>query len=140
MKPKILACLVGLVCVASWAFGQGKDEEPEPAEAFLLEELVEKARKEGRGYLAFLDRPSLSAGVYRLPVEGVDKQSPHDLDEVYYVVSGKARLAAGDEEFEARAGSILFVQAKIEHHFFDIEEDLVVVVFFSKKREEEQAR
>jgi len=54
------------------------------------------------------------------------------LEHFYYVVEGKARLRAGSEEFDAKAGSIFFVERKVEHRFVDIEEDLVVVVFFSK--------
>lgn len=105
---------------------------PDTQAAFQLEELVEQATQSQRAWVPFLDRPTLNCGLYRLPAGTQDGQDPHALDEVYYVVEGKARLRAGSEEFEAKAGSIFFVEREIEHRFVDIEEDLVVVVFFSK--------
>ena len=60
-----------------------------------------------------------------------DGQSPHGLDEVYYVVSGKGRLAAGDADYAAVPGSVLYVAAGEEHRFHTIEEDLTLLVFFS---------
>jgi quercetin dioxygenase-like cupin family protein len=111
-----------------------------PQEAFSLEVLVASAREHDAAWVEFLDRPSLNCGVYQLAAGAVDKQTPHELDELYYVVSGKARLHAGDEDFAAESGSIFFVERKIEHRFVDIEEDLVVLVLFpkaSKPRSEE---
>ena len=71
-------------------------------------------------------------GLYMLKAGVEDRQRPHDTDEVYYVVSGKSKFMAGGKEVEAKAGSILFVKAEVEHRFFDIEEDLVLVVFFDQ--------
>lgn len=60
------------------------------------------------------------------------KKSPHDTDEVYYVVSGTGKFKAGEEKVSIKAGSILFVKAKVAHRFYDIEEDMVLLVFFDK--------
>ena len=104
-------------------------------ESFELTTLLDKARAEDRSWVSFLDRKSMSAGIYRLTAGSQDGQSPHALDELYYVVEGKAGFEAGGERFEARAGSLLFVAKNVEHRFVDIEEDLVVVVFFAKEPE-----
>ena len=72
------------------------------------------------------------AGVYRLPKGGTDDQKPHDLDEVYYVVSGRATFEVAGERRPTRAGDVLFVAAEVEHRFLEIEEELVLLVIFPK--------
>jgi mannose-6-phosphate isomerase-like protein (cupin superfamily) len=91
---------------------------------------AERARA-GRLYLEFLRIPALSAGVYVLPAGATDTQKPHKEDEVYYVVRGSATMRVGPEEQPVKAGSVIFVAAKVEHRFFDIREELEVLVFFA---------
>ena len=66
-----------------------------------------------------------------LPAGATDLQRPHHEDEMYYVVRGKGRFRAGDEDREISAGSVLFVAAEVEHRFHDITEELAVLVFFA---------
>ena len=82
-------------------------------------------------YLQFLTVPDLSLGLYNLPAGGEDLQTPHLEDEIYYVVSGRARLSAGDQDYPAEPGSILFVAKNVPHKFHDIDEDLHILVFFA---------
>ena len=70
-------------------------------------------------------------GVYALAVGNRDGQSPHNEDEVYYVLSGRASIRVAEQEMPVKAGSIVFVGALVEHRFFDITEDLTVLVFFA---------
>ena len=100
-------------------------------EAFELSQLVDERSRSGCLYLEFLRRPALSVGVYQLPAQGTDPQSPHTEDEVYYVVSGKAMVRVGAEDRSVGPGSIVYVAANIEHRFHAIEEDLIVLVFFA---------
>jgi mannose-6-phosphate isomerase-like protein (cupin superfamily) len=58
-------------------------------------------------------------------------QSPHDEDEVYFVLSGKARMRVSGGEQEVSAGTILYVRATEKHSFFEIEEDMTLLVFFA---------
>ena len=142
---KLLAtCLsASLLVAAGLAALPGSQEDqqemlrPKTHAAFALDELVEDAKRSNKSWVPFLERSTLSCGVYRLSAGATDSQGPHELDEVYYVVSGRSRFVAAEEELDTAAGSILFVQAGVEHRFFDIEEDLVVLVFFSKAEEEE---
>jgi len=60
-----------------------------------LEELRKKA---GKRYLEFLRVPAMSAGIYTLAAGATDPQSPHKEDELYYVIRGKARMKAGNED------------------------------------------
>jgi mannose-6-phosphate isomerase-like protein (cupin superfamily) len=58
-------------------------------------------------------------------------QSPHDEDEVYFVLSGSGRLRVAGEEHHVREGSVLYVRATEDHSFFEIEEDMTLLVFFA---------
>ena len=82
-------------------------------------------------YIEFLRRSSMSAGVYRLAAGATDPQTPHNEDEIYFVISGRARLQTGDETFPVEAGTIAFVPALEPHSFVDIDEDLEVLVVFA---------
>lgn len=73
----------------------------------------------------------MSAGVYTLPAGGADLQMPHNEDEMYYVVRGRARMKAGSEDRAISQGSVVFVAAEVEHRFYDIAEELEVLVFFA---------
>ena len=82
-------------------------------------------------YLEFLSVLDLSMGLYVLPAGGTDPQSPHTEDEVYYVVSGKAQITVADESHDVQAGSVVYVEKNVAHHFHSIEEELQVLVFFA---------
>ena len=60
-------------------------------DAFELADLAAQQAAGGRPYLEFLTVPDLSVGLYVLRVGQPDLQQPHTEDEVYYVVSGRAR-------------------------------------------------
>ena len=96
-----------------------------------IQEIDRERAKAGKLYREFLRIPAMSAGLYVLPVGAADPQRPHHEDEMYYVIRGRGRFRAGDEEEEVLAGSVLFVAAEIEHRFFDVTEELAVLVFFA---------
>ena len=100
-------------------------------QAFELTQLVSQRKANNKLYLEFLKVPDLSIGLYVLPTGGVDPQSPHTEDEVYYVVSGRAQIKAADEDRAVQAGSIVYVAKNVEHRFHSIEEELTVIVFFA---------
>ena len=85
----------------------------------------------GKSYQEFMRVPALSVGVYVLAASAADPQQPHNEDEVYYVVRGRARMRVASEEHVVKAGSVIFVPAKVEHCFFDVSEELEVLVFFA---------
>ena len=100
-------------------------------QAFELAQLVSQRESSNKLYLEFLKVPDLSLGLYVLPAGGIDPQSPHTEDEVYYVVSGRAKIKVVDEDRDVQAGSIVYVAKNGEHKFHSIEEDLTVLVFFA---------
>ncbi len=91
----------------------------------------EQRSQSNKLYREFLRVPAMSAGLYVLAAGAIDQQRPHHEDEMYYVVRGRARFHAGEEDNEISAGSLLFVAADVEHHFYDIAEELAVLVFFA---------
>lgn len=98
---------------------------------FEASDLLRQREQGGKLYLEFLRVPSMSAGVYVLPAGGTDPQKPHNEDELYYVVRGRAHMRVGSEDREVSAGSVIFVEAHAEHRFYGIKEELVVLVFFA---------
>ena len=98
---------------------------------FDISQLQSQRAAIGPGYLEFLRVPTMSAGVYVLPAGRTDPQSPHKEDEMYYVVSGRARMTIDDVEEVVKSGSVIFVAAHQRHRFHDIEEELTVLVFFA---------
>jgi len=100
-------------------------------QAFELVQLISQQQFSDKPYLEFLRVPDLSVGLYVLPAGGTDPQSPHAEDEVYYVVSGKAKIKVGEEDRDVSAGSIVYVSKNMEHCFHSIEEELKMLVFFA---------
>ena len=98
---------------------------------FTVAELDQQRAASGKLYREFVRVPAMSAGLYVLPAGSTDPQRPHHEDEMYYVVRGKGRFRAGNEDQEVSAGSVLFVAAELEHHFYDVAEELAVLVFFA---------
>lgn len=99
--------------------------------AYELVQLIQQQKDSNKLYLEFLKVPDLSMGMYVLPAGGTDPQSPHTEDEVYYVVSGRAKIKVADEDCAVQAGSIVYVAKNVEHRFHSIEEDLTLLVFFA---------
>jgi quercetin dioxygenase-like cupin family protein len=94
-------------------------------------EIDQERTQSGKLYWEFLRVPAMSAGIYVLPAGASDPQRPHREDEMYYVIRGRARFRAAEEDREISAGSVLFVAAEVEHRFYDIVEELAVLVFFA---------
>ncbi|MCY3558942.1 MAG: cupin domain-containing protein [Chloroflexi bacterium] len=83
-------------------------------------------------YRVLLRHGTMSVGLYT-PKE-IDKQSPHDQDEVYIVASGTGVFALGSERMAIGPGDTFFVGAGARHRFEEFSDDLAVwVVFYGPK-------
>jgi mannose-6-phosphate isomerase-like protein (cupin superfamily) len=60
-----------------------------------------------------------------------DLQTPHNEDELYYVVAGRTMIRVADEERQVRPGTLIFVPSRVSHRFHDVDADLAVLVFFA---------
>ena len=99
------------------------------SEVLQIAELL--ARIGDKRYHEFLRVPAMSAGVYVLSAGTTDNQTPHNEDEIYYVVRGKAKMRLGREDRSVSEGDVIFVEKAAEHRFFDIAEELVLLVIFA---------
>lgn len=106
------------------------------ANIFHVDDLARERGERAKAYFEFLRVPAMSAGIYVLPKDGTDPQRPHHEDEMYYVVRGRARMQIGSDHSDVHSGSIIFVEAELEHRFYDIEEELEVLVFFAPAEQE----
>ena len=129
-RPRVLMVVTLALLGAATAHAQ-ETEAPVRWEAFTLAEVGKQREAISRPWIEFLKVPSLSAGLYVLPTGGQDRQSPHGRDEVYYVVAGRAVLEVGGDRQSVEAGSVVYVEAEVDHRFVEIEEDLEVLVFFA---------
>lgn len=100
-------------------------------QAFELNDLIQTHAERGRLYYEFLRESSMSLGLYVLPAGSTDPQQPHNEDEVYYVINGRAQITVGDETQAIQRGSTIFVAKHAPHKFHDITEDLTLLVFFA---------
>ncbi|WP_316504699.1 cupin domain-containing protein [Nitrosopumilus sp.] len=65
---------------------------------FGLSTYVGKIKKSSSYFYTFINRNSLSAGILLLRPGEEDTQEPHDVDEVYYVISGDGFLKIKDKD------------------------------------------
>jgi len=95
------------------------------------EEVERSTKGLSAGYREVVRCASLSAGVYVIPAKAPDLQSPHNEDEVYVVLRGRARFRYGDSTAMVGPGDLLFVEAHEPHRFEDVTEEIVLAVFFA---------
>ncbi len=98
---------------------------------FNVNELKQRRADEDVSFHEFLNVDSMHCGLYHLKAGSKDMQTPHDEDEMYYVVEGKAKLRIGDAEQNVVPGTLLYIRATEEHAFFEIEEDMTLLVIFA---------
>ena len=100
-------------------------------DAYEIAEVEADRVAAGRLYQEFLRVPSISAGLYVLEAGADDPQVPHQQDEIYYVIAGRAQIRVGGEDRPVRAGSVVFVARHAEHRFHSIEQRLELLVAFA---------
>ena len=134
-KRNFLTVSMGLLITKLLApfksFSMNKRQTPNWS-SFKIDAINEKRLSEGGPYLSFINEKSLKTGLYVLPKGSEDKQSPHELDEVYYIIEGKSKFFVNGDTVGVSPGDVIFVKARIEHRFVDIEQDLKILVFFSE--------
>lgn len=141
MKVLAVSSAVALSAAAITATFAPNPEAPMQEVPDFLHATIDEVRAEraehGRPWQEFMRVPDLFAGLYEIPAGGEDRQSPHDADEVYYVLAGSATAVVESEQIPVSEGSVLFVAKDKEHRFVDITEDLSLLVFFATPSEED---
>ena len=103
-------------------------------DAFDMSEIEAGHRQNGELYYEFFAAARLSAGLYVLGVGQPDPQSPHTEDEIYYIVLGQGVIQVAGEDRPVMAGSVIYVDAHVDHRFHSITEELKVIVVFAPPR------
>jgi mannose-6-phosphate isomerase-like protein (cupin superfamily) len=94
-------------------------------------DLLEKLKTEANPFYEFFKKGNFSLEIYK-PMK-VDLQKPHDQDEVYIIISGTGMFKNGVECYPFRPNDLIFVPAKVDHHFYDFSEDFCTwVIFFGE--------
>jgi mannose-6-phosphate isomerase-like protein (cupin superfamily) len=83
-------------------------------------------------YLEFLGTKSLDAGIIRLHEGQSDRQSPHSIDEIYYVIEGEGLISINGKNHQINKGSLVFVPANTEHRFHGNKGDMIILYVFAK--------
>jgi mannose-6-phosphate isomerase-like protein (cupin superfamily) len=81
------------------------------------------------GYEIVHSSPGLEIGVYVLVAPEPDRQQPHEVDEVYFVLDGRGALEIEGETVELHRGQGQFVPARADHRFVSYEQMSVLVIF-----------
>ena len=96
-----------------------------------LDEIRTRRERSHELYLEFLRIPAMSVGFYALPVGGVDPQTPHREDEIYYVIRGRATITIAGRDQPVESGATIFVARGVDHRFHTITEPLELLVVFA---------
>ena len=102
-------------------------------DAYEIAEVEAQRVAAARLYQEFLRVPSISAGLYVLEAGADDPQGPHQQDEIYYVIAGRAQIQVDGEDRAVQAGSVVFVAKHVEHSIargLDVDEFAPRLSFF----------
>jgi len=95
-----------------------------------LETYLEKIKNNNSYFQTFINKDSLAAGVLVLKPGEEDTQTPHDSDEVYFVISGNGFLKIKDKDYKVSKDKLFFVAKDVEHYFHGNTQELKVLYFF----------
>ncbi len=105
---------------------------------YTVDDVNARRKASGEAWLEFERSASLSTGLYVLQSDEPDLQTPHDEDEIYVVMSGRARFVAKGEPVDVAQGSVIFVPAHEPHRFEDVQGPLQLVVVFAPPESSDQ--
>lgn len=95
-----------------------------------LDTYLEKIKNDNSYFHTFINKDSLAAGVLVLKPGEEDTQTPHDSDEVYYVISGNGFLKIKNKDYKVTKDKLFFVGKDVEHFFHGNTKELKVLYFF----------
>jgi mannose-6-phosphate isomerase-like protein (cupin superfamily) len=95
-----------------------------------LDTYLEKIKNNNSYFDTFINKSSLAAGVLVLKPGEEDTQTPHDSDEVYFVMSGNGYLKIKDKDYKVSKDKLFFVAKDVKHYFHGNTKELKVLYFF----------
>jgi mannose-6-phosphate isomerase-like protein (cupin superfamily) len=100
--------------------------------AVSLAEALQAPIPEGQRSALIMDHGTMTLRFYA--PQGVDRQTPHDQDEVYIVTAGSGWFVNGERRDRFAPGAALFVPAGVDHRFEDFSDDFATwVIFYGPK-------
>ncbi|NBB21624.1 cupin domain-containing protein [Runella sp. CRIBMP] len=93
-----------------------------------LADASEKLSQHHKEFLLLFQNGTLEVELYKPHL--VDKQTPHDRDEVYIIATGEATFELEGKTTDVRTGDFLFVPAYAAHKFTTLSEDFSTWVLF----------
>ena len=94
----------------------------------VTDAMVRLPGPEGQRFATVFNHGTLLVEIYA--PRGVDPQTPHTRDEVYFVAAGSGEFVYGGERKSFGPTDFLFVEAGMTHRFENFTEDLIVWVLF----------
>ena len=91
---------------------------------------LEKVKDSSSYFSTFINKDSLAAGILVLQPGEEDTQTPHDSDEVYYIISGNGFLKIKGKDYKVSKDKLFFVAKDVEHCFHGNTKELKVLYFF----------
>jgi mannose-6-phosphate isomerase-like protein (cupin superfamily) len=98
-------------------------------------EALNTLEKSNQEFKIFFQHGTLSVELYKPHI--IDKQNPHDRDEVYIIASGAGKFILENKETDIKAGDFLFVPARAQHKFIQFTNDFSTWVLFYGPKEGE---
>ena len=95
-----------------------------------LDAYIEKIKNNSSYFDTFINKESLAAGVLVLKPGEEDAQTPHESDEVYFVLSGNGFLKIKNKDYKVSKNKLFFVAKDVEHFFYGNTKELQVLYFF----------
>jgi len=132
LASHVFAAAITLLVIPTSGQSESMQTEENPALLkFNMDELSAQRAGTDLPYLEFMRVESMSGYIYELPAGATDEQTPHDQDEIYYVVKGRSDLTVDGETVAIKPGDILYVKKFARHLFNNITEDLRLLVVFA---------
>ena len=85
---------------------------------FDTNEYIKDLQKNPEYFHTFINRKSLAAGILSLEPGEEDTQTPHESDEIYYIIKGDGFLKVNKKDYLVSEGKVFFVAKDTEHYFF----------------------
>lgn len=95
-----------------------------------LDTYIEKIKNSTSYFDTFINKESLAAGILVLKPGEEDTQTPHESDEVYFVLSGNGFLKIKNNDYKVSKNKLFFVAKDVEHFFYGNTKELQVLYFF----------
>ena len=98
---------------------------------FDVKKHIEDIKNSDEYFHTFINRENIAAGVLVLEPGEEDTQTPHNADELYYIIKGDGFLEINKKNYAISDGLAYYVQKNTPHKFHGNKKQLIALYFFS---------